>query len=77
MSRHVDEVLKSGYLTESEKQAMDFELALEANEEEMGEAAAMLVTCEQFGMDWDDHPYVLIELPDGEWWKAKELPVKS
>lgn len=75
MSRDVKEVLKSGYLTKAEKKAMDFELALEANEEIMGEGAAMAVTYEQFGMEVEDHPYVLIELPDGDWWEAEKLPV--
>ena len=77
MSRDVKDVLKSGYLTKAERKAMDFELALEANEEMMGEGAAMAVTCEQFGMDVEDHAYVLIELPDGDWWEAEKLPVRS
>lgn len=77
MNRHVDEVLKSGYLTEEEKFAMDFELTLEANEEKMGEGAAMMLTCEQTGCDYEDHPYILMELPDGEWWKAENLPVRA
>jgi hypothetical protein len=77
MSRDVQEVLQSGYLTEAEKQAMDFELALEANEERMGEHAAMAVTCEQFGVELEDHAYILIELPDGDWWEAENLPVRA
>jgi hypothetical protein len=75
LSRDVKEVLKSGYLTPAERKAMDFELALEANEETMGEGAAMAVTCERFRMEIEDHAYVLIELPDGDWWEAEKLPV--
>lgn len=77
MSRHVDEVLKAGFLTKAEKYAMEFELALEANEEQMGEGAAMALTCEQFGVDYEDHPYILIELPDGDWWHVEKLPVNK
>lgn len=56
---------------------MDFENALEAAEEEMGEAAAMAVTCEMAGVEVDDAAALLVELPDGEWWKAQHLPVRS
>lgn len=77
MSRNVTEVLKSGYLTEAEKQAIDFEIELEDNENSMGEAAALAITCEQQGVDLEDYAHVLIELPDGDWWKAKHLPVKG
>jgi hypothetical protein len=77
MSRDVKEVLRSGHLTKAERKAIDFEVALEANEEMMGEGAAMAVTCDQFGMEVEDHPYVLIELPDGDWWEAAKLPVRG
>lgn len=77
MSRDVSEVLKSGFLTKAEKRAMEFETALEANEEKMGDGAAIAVTCEQFGVDYEDYPYILIELPDGDWWNAERLPVRA
>lgn len=77
MSRHVDYVMKSGYLTSSERQAIDFERVLEANEELMGEGAAMAVTCEQFGVELEDHAYILIEIPEGEWWTVAHLPVNE
>jgi len=76
-ARHVSEVLKSGYLTQEERLAIDFERALEDNEEHMGEAAAMAVTCEQFDIEWDEHPHILIELPDGHWWEAEKLPTRG
>lgn len=76
-SRHVDDVLASGYLTPDEKQAMEFEYALEANEETMAEGAAIAVTAEQFGIEPHEYAEILISLPDGEWWKAEHLPVKD
>jgi len=76
-SRDVSEVLASGYLTPSERQAIDFELALEEYEKQMGEGAAMALTCEQFGIDVEDSGYILIRLPDGDWWEAEHLPVQE
>ena len=48
-----------------------FALALERNEESMGEGAAMSVTCQEFGFDW------LTCLPDSghpesKWWEILE-----
>lgn len=77
MSRDVTDVLKSGYLTRAEARAIKFEHALEANEEMMAEGAALAVTCEQQGVALEDYAHVLIELPDGDWWDAEHLPVRS
>lgn len=77
MSRHVTEVLKSGYLTAAEQRAIAFEKALEANEELMAEGAALAVTCEQFGIEIEDYAHVLIEIPDGDWWEAESLPLRT
>lgn len=77
MSRDVKEVLKSGYVTKAERLAMDFENALESNEEHMGEQAAIGVTCEQFGVAYDDYAEILMEMPDGDWWEAQALPVRG
>lgn len=77
MSRNISDVLASGYITEDERVAIDFEEALEANEECMGEQAAIAVTCEQFGVGYDDYALILIELPDGDWLEAKALPPRA
>ena len=77
MSRDTAEVLKSGYLTEAEAYAIKVELYLEDREEEMGEGAAQGVTAEHFDMEFYEVHEVLIDLPDGEWWKAENLPVKE
>lgn len=77
MRRSVKAVLKSGYLTRDESLAIRFEKALESNEEIMGEGAALAVTCEEFGVELEDHAYILIEIPTGNWWKVSHLPVKE
>lgn len=77
MSRNIDEVLKSGFVTPAEDRAIKFAGLLEDNEEDMSEAAAMAVTCEQSDIDHDEWPEVMLDLPDGEWWKAENLPVAS
>ena len=77
MSRSIEEVLKSGYLTASERLAIDFAEDLEANEEEMSEGAAMALTCEEYGLEHSDISECLLKLPDGEWWKARDLPTKD
>lgn len=77
MSRKVEEIIKSGYLLPKERRAIDFELDLEDNEKNMGEQAAIMVTCEQHGIEYEDYAYVLIEIPEGEWWKCEKLPVKK
>ena len=78
MSRTVNAVLASGYLTEVEAKAIEFAQALEENEDLMAENAAMAVTCEQHNLRDTSAGYgLLLELPDGEWWRADSLPVKK
>ncbi len=77
MSRPLKEVLESGFLTSEEDEAIRFATVLEDNEEHMGEGAAMAVTCSQYGIEVDESGEVLMNLPDGEWWKAEHLPVKE
>ena len=73
MSRTVEEVLASGYVTAEEEKAIDFALDLEDNEASMGEGAALALTCEMNGYDIDDYAEIMMELPDGDWWLAKDL----
>ena len=46
---------------------IEFALALEANEDRMGESAAMAVTCEQYGISPEEATDWLLMLPDGPW----------
>ena len=74
-ARHVNNVLKAGFLSKKEKFAIEFATDLEANEKCMAEQAALMITLEQHGLEYEDYPYVMMKLPDGEWWKAANLPV--
>lgn len=47
------------------QRAQAFSDALEANEERMGEMAAMAVTCEQFSIDEDEGYDLLVSLAEG------------
>lgn len=51
-------------LTKRQKKAVEFNKALCENEEDMGEGAAMLVTCEQFGLEYMDGIELLCDHPD-------------
>lgn len=46
------------------QRAQAFSDALAANEDHMGEMAAMAVTCEQFGIDEDEGYDLLVSLAD-------------
>lgn len=45
--------------------------------EQMSEGAALAMTCEEVGIGIEDYAHVLIEIPDGDWWKAQHLPVRE
>ena len=50
--------LGSGLKKWSKEWADDFMATLEANEGTMAEMAALQVTCDQYEIDWADHPRV-------------------
>lgn len=77
MVRTVQQVITSGYLTDAESRAIEFATVLEINEESMGEQAAIAATCEMFNVNYEEYPEMMMELPDGDWWKLEELPVKG
>lgn len=76
----ISEATKIGeltYLTKAQKFSIEFATRLEENEESMPEQAAIAVTCEQFGVDYEDYAPIMFDLPDGNWWEYADLPVKS
>tara|TARA_Y100001973_G_scaffold97131_1_gene152835 strand:- start:93 stop:281 length:189 start_codon:yes stop_codon:yes gene_type:complete len=46
--------------------AIEFVSRLEENEAMMAEGAAMMVTLEQFGLEWGDQNEIFIALPEGK-----------
>lgn len=64
MSKRKIEKIRKKHGLDREMKAIEFLSCLEANEEVMGEGAAMAVTCEIYGLEMHDGYELLADHPD-------------